>query len=90
MCKCVNIDFGSYENSTAVKLPWDDRIVDIDKCILGEVELLWSHGIRTIESCCGHNKTFGYIAVEQQFILPMIKLGYEPYGGRKNVFYTIT
>lgn len=78
MCKCVNVSMGSYKVSIAVVNPFTKEIVGVDKCIIDEVQSLWDKGIETIESCCGHNKTTGYIAVKEVHILQMISLGYVP------------
>ncbi len=68
---------GSYRVSNAVENPFTGKIAGVDKCIIDEVKLLWSKGIETIESCCGHNKTTGYIAVKEVHISQMLLLGYE-------------
>ncbi|GAH50580.1 unnamed protein product, partial [marine sediment metagenome] len=52
---------------------------NIDNCILEEIKFLWSKGIQTIESCCGHNKQQGYICVIPEAIKKMEKLGYKHY-----------
>jgi len=85
MCECRNVDIGSYENQVTVLYPFStkrypDRFtkkVGIDKCILPEILYLWSKGIKTTESCCGHNKRAGYIAVEEVYAPLMKVLGYE-------------
>jgi len=53
------------------------KTVDIDGCILEEVENLWALGIQTVESCCGHNREQGYISVVDKDIEKMKQLGYE-------------
>lgn len=77
MCNCVNIEMGSYENQIRVKLPWKDEHAYIDMCIVLELRYLWSKGVKTLESCCGHNKVKGYILVEEESIPIMKELGYE-------------
>lgn len=51
--------------------------VDIDKCIVKEVEHLWSIGIQTVESCCGHNRVQPYVSVERKDERRMLALGYK-------------
>ncbi len=91
MCKCVNIDFGTYSNQTVLTYPiWfksDKKSAGIDNCILSEIQSLWDSGIQTIESCCGHNKVDGYIAVPEEYINQMIAMGYKQYKDRPDLFY---
>jgi hypothetical protein len=85
MCKCVNIEVQSYDNQTVVDYPeWfvsekSVRAAGIDNCILDEILYLWSKGIQTIESCCGHNKHQGYISVLEIHSDKMVNLGYKFY-----------
>jgi len=62
------------------------RRQEIDNCILPELKTLWFTGIKTVESCCGHNKSNGYIAVEDEFIEQMQAMGYVE-ETRKDLFY---
>lgn len=75
MCKCVNIDFGDYSNMEIIE--FDDRRIQVDKCLVNEITYLLNQGVITIESCCGHNKNTGYIAVDKNSIEIMESLGYE-------------
>lgn len=78
MCFCRNIEVGSYDNQILVVNPFTDKTVGIDACILPEVVILWNLGIETIESCCGHNKQPGYIAVKEEYVSRMeIELNYD-------------
>jgi len=77
MCKCENIEFGTYEVSIPTLNPFSNKVVDIDFCILPVIEKLWSLGIETVESCCGHNKTMGYVAVKPIHSTKMINLGFK-------------
>ncbi len=83
MCKCINVPMGSYQNQTDKILPWLEAkkyrnpIVGIDNCILDEIEYLWNKGIKTTESCCGHNTKPGFIAVDGDSIWLMIEMGYQ-------------
>lgn len=86
MCHCINIDFGTYANATAIKTP-TGKIADIDNCILDEVRNLWAKGVITHESCCGHNKAAGYIAVASESIPRMLELGYIAQPDQTDIFY---
>ncbi len=85
MCKCNNIEIGSYENQTVLDYPeWfksEKEILScgIDNCLVDEIKDLWSQGIQTIESCCGHNKVQGYISVLEDHAHLMVDLGYKLY-----------
>lgn len=76
MCTCIDVEFGSYEVAIPLMNPFTNKVVSVDFCILYEIYSLWRKGIETIESCCGHNKTYGYIAVKEKHIPQMYKLGY--------------
>lgn len=78
-CNCKNIGFGTYGNDngarTAIITP-QGRKQWIDNCLIIELQSLWEMGIKTIESCCGHNKHTGYIAVYDFDIELMKSMGY--------------
>lgn len=93
MCKCVNVKIGSYVNQTVLDYPdwfWIESSLKlkagIDNCILEEIKSLWANGIQTVESCCGHNKALGYIAVLPEHVQRMLDLGYEPLLDRPEMF----
>lgn len=77
MCLCNNVNFGTYEVSIPVWYDARKRVVGIDLCLVTEILSLWKKGIDTVESCCGHNKTTGFIAVNEIHISKMIDLGYK-------------
>lgn len=84
MCRCENVPMGSYLNQTEKFIPWytpehKNKIVGIDNCLLDEIEYLWSKGVKTLESCCGHNSAWPYICVYSDSIDLMVWLGYEFY-----------
>lgn len=84
--KCKDY-LGTYKCCQVLKLPWKDRLVDIDNCLVEEIKNLWSQGIKTVESCCGHHMAnAGYIAVEEESIDKMIALGYEHQHNGKDFF----
>lgn len=66
---------GNYRNQETVTTP-RGKIAGVDRCILSDVQDLWARGMDTIESCCGHGRTTGYIAVREQFVGDMLNLGY--------------
>ena len=92
MCKCKNIEIGSYGRQVSMKDPFvkrNDGWVCIDICICQEIAELWYLGIRTNGCCCGHNKQRGYIGVYDEDIEKMKELGYEQqehFQGQKNNF----
>lgn len=89
MCKCKNIEIGSYDNQVMLKTPEFMRKQGkygcitfrehtcVDKCLEKEIKYLWSLGITTIGCCCGHNKIDGDIGVILNDVEKMIDLGYK-------------
>lgn len=53
------------------------RTAGIDNCLVGEIKDLWSKGIQTTASCCGHNIALAVISVIPEHIEKMEALGYE-------------
>lgn len=84
-CSCVNVDMGSYGAQVSVLTP-QGKMVGIDICVLPEVFSLWKRGIETVESCCGHGKAHGYIAVIPVHEVAMVALGYERDPAAPHVF----
>lgn len=77
MCNCIKIKPNNYENMDVVKDKNNIKI-QIDKCLVNEILYLRNeHDINTKASCCGHNYTEGFIAVETKDIKKMLDLGYE-------------
>lgn len=88
MCKCRDIDFGSYDAQTYIKdlSPYPQMVeyrgdraqygLCLDECVAEEVLELWKLGITTTGCCCGHNKISGYIGVIDADIPRMKELGY--------------
>jgi hypothetical protein len=77
-CQCKDVEFGSYDACVTVVLPWAGaKVRGIDSCIVPEVAGLWRLGVQTIESCCGHNRLRGYVAVREEDDSKMVELGYE-------------
>jgi hypothetical protein len=82
MCQCKNVSIGSYDRQVSMKDPFNSRKrhdgwVCIDVCICQQIAELWYQGIKTVESCCGHNINQGYIMVYKEDFDKMIKLGYK-------------
>ncbi|MDU7069501.1 MAG: hypothetical protein E6343_16220 [Clostridium perfringens] len=75
MCKCVNIECGDYSNMEIIE--FGEKRIQVDSCLVDEITYLLNQGVITIESCCGHNKLTGYIAVDKNSIELMESLGYE-------------
>jgi len=50
--------------------------VSIDICICQEMAELWAMGIKTLNSCCGHNKVLPSVIVEPEDAKRMEELGY--------------
>jgi len=78
-CNCIGItSFGNYENQVELKSPkWSShKTICIDKCLEEEIKLLWSFGIITHGSCCGHNIGEPMINVADCSIANMESLGY--------------
>jgi len=82
MCKCKNVEMGSYKNIVILDCPefmlTEKRKggVMVDACIAEEIQGLWAKGIHTTNSCCGHNITEGFIGVIDSDIPRMKALGY--------------
>src|SRR3990167_2157209 len=83
-CTCVNIKIGSYANQETRLLPFatprwptaGTKLVGIDRCCLADVEAMWARGIETVESCCGHGVTSGYVLVTPEHVDVRRAVGY--------------
>jgi hypothetical protein len=92
MCKCIDIEYGTYENTillgyypimaeyqkNRIKAGLSGRGITVDRCIADQIIELWENDIRTYGSCCGHNKGRGYINVRESFD-KAISLGWKKY-----------
>lgn len=89
-CQCVNVEMGSHKAGVPVEIPPHmesyrkarvaaglSDFITVDRCILPEVQHLWSLGIRTMGSCCGHRTHQPSISVHADDEVRMFKLGYE-------------
>lgn len=74
---CTDILFGSFACAIKIKLPYKDRFVLIDKCLLEEIKYLWDIGIKTTGNCCGHGRVPPCIGVFDDYIDIMYKIGYK-------------
>lgn len=105
MCNCKNIKPQTeecYKQMITIEIPphMNDykiarerdglsNLVSIDPCIYNEILELWSLGIITYGSCCGHNKFESFVNVADKDINKMIELGYiqnHPDKNRKDTF----
>ena len=68
---------GDFKSQKIITDPFDQKLIAIDRCIFYEILYLWACGIRTLGSCCGHNKISGYIWVDKDHIQRMLHMGYE-------------
>lgn len=68
---CDQVQFGEFKCYSPTKYG-----SDVDMCLVAEINMLNSRGIKTIGCCCGHNKHFGYIQVAPGDCDKMIALGY--------------
>lgn len=88
-CGCVGVEFGTYGNQIKVDIPLHmaeyaaarlsgglSGTIGIDACILDEIQSLWSEGIVTYGSCCGHNKSNPMVNVSPESISVMKRLEY--------------
>ena len=69
---------------SAWKISEEDKLLSqihgIDRCVLPELQKLWSEGISTYCSCCGHgNDDKAFIRVGAEYAERMAELGYERY-----------
>ena len=92
MCNCKTKDLSQNigtEQMKLVKLPifmreyfskirgLEKKSLWIDKCLVDEIECLWSEGIITTGCCCGHNFSIPYIGVIYRCSERMKRLGYK-------------
>jgi hypothetical protein len=82
-CQCgPDVPMGSYLSQVAMLTPWGNphpMMVGIDACLATEIAWLWVKGIRTVASCCGHNRAPAIVSVESRFHEDMLRLGYKLY-----------
>lgn len=79
ICFCDNVDFGTYDHTVSMKCPFierNDGWVTIDVCIATDIAELWHNGIKTLNSCCGHQKLPASVIVDVKDEPKMIELGY--------------
>lgn len=75
-CNCVNIEVGSFDNQVEITHPNLSHPIMVDKCIAEEIKELLDHGVKTMASCCGYNKTIPSIMVAPESVKLMERLGY--------------
>jgi len=77
--RMITVDIPEHMSSyreARVKAGLSDQIC-IDPCIFNEIQELWSVGVITHGSCCGHNKYKSFVNVADESIDKMLELGYE-------------
>lgn len=93
-CGCVGVAFGSYDNTVELWPPPQfgfTRVpLGIDRCIALEVLDLWQAGIKTLASCCGHNKGSAIISVVPEHAQMMVERGYTACPEYPDTFYAET
>lgn len=64
---------------TVVPDPATDRVtgLEVDRCVVPDLEEVWANGIRTKCSCCGHGTSPGFIVVVADDAAKMAELGYK-------------
>ena len=89
--KCKDVEFGTYECSYNIKVPylckfsWEDeseyreKYVNIDKCLMRDILEIWEAGIKTTGCCCGHERSKPFISVVEGYESKMKAIGYEQY-----------
>lgn len=92
MCNCINITPQSKEcYAQMITLPIPPHmqsyreareeagltpLISIDPCIVDEIQELWSKGIVTYGSCCGHNLFNSMVNVREDQSGLMLEMGY--------------
>lgn len=90
MCDCgPEVRIQEYQNTVTVPIPPHMEsyrearekegltpLVSIDRCILPEIQDLWSRGIITYGSCCGHNVAASMVNVREEDDSRMVEMGY--------------
>lgn len=77
MCNCKNVEIGSFDNQVQIDHPSLLHPVWVDACIADEIIDLLHKGVKTIGSCCGHNKAVPTIGVALESVKLMEELGYK-------------
>lgn len=79
MCECKDVGFGTYRNVVSLQPPWREEgdTISVDGCLALELLVLWSQGIKTYASCCGHNKKKGDIIADASNCKDLTDLGYQ-------------
>ena len=74
----------TYEHTISVFVPAfyseevrkSKKTIGIDRCVLKEIQYLWSIGIRTYGSCCGHGIKVAMVNVHTDDMQRMIQMDY--------------
>jgi len=70
-CNCFSYNLSDWEKEidNRVKMPINGKVETIDNCIHHIVAALNAGGIKTVASCCGHNKMVGNIILDDGRVL---------------------
>lgn len=67
MCRCrsYNLNVGLWPE-VVLRSPWPDRsTICVDACMANTIALMWSGGIYTLSSCCGHGIMHRFVVVDR-------------------------
>ena len=62
-CVCKDVAMGSYDNTVEMwrsARPGEEgprNLTQVDVCLATSIAWLWSNGVDTVASCCGHGQT---------------------------------
>lgn len=89
MCKCVNVEMGSYDNQVMLDVPSfmypiknclgeikPNQKICVDRCLVPIIRLLWDNKIATENCCCGHNVQKPTIIIDEKYIPQLMRLGF--------------
>jgi hypothetical protein len=68
-------DYVSKEN-----IVLEGKVIEVDQCISRLLVVLNNAGIKTLESCCGHGRTDGYILTTDFFLIISKERGFDAVG----------
>lgn len=74
-CSCNDVSFGTYDAQVLVALP-NGNWIGVDACLVPILKWLWTKGVDTVVSCCGHGKISPSIVVTDGSVPFMNKMGF--------------
>lgn len=69
---CRKVGYGTYLCYEQTR-----QDVEVDGCLVGEINRLNNEGVKTIGCCCGHGRRQGYIQVAPDSVAEMLKREYQ-------------